>query len=388
MKGLPLLALRSVVHHRTQSIILVLCLAVTLTIPAGVALGLRAYESALVARADATPLVAGARGYRFDLVLAALAFRRADQPSITWGDARALGRDGEALVIPLHLMHTARGRPLVGTGPEYFELRGLHAARGTLPLVLGEAVLGADVSDELGLDVGDTITSDPTGLYDVASPGSLTMHVSGVLSRSGTADDHAVFVDVHTAWVVDGLLHGHAEATAVDPKLLLGRDAEHVAVGPALVEEQEVTERNLASFHLHGDPDACPLSALLLVPRDRKAATLLSARLGDDDRLVVLRPRDVVDELLAYVLRIEALVDGLLWSLGLATLLLVGLVLLLSVRLRRGEIATLRHLGAAPSTVVRLLALEVALLVLAALSLSGAVLAVGAAWLPDLARVV
>ena len=41
--------------------------------------------------------------------------------------------------------------PDIGTTPEYHEQRGLAVAQGTLPLVLGQAALGARTATMLGL---------------------------------------------------------------------------------------------------------------------------------------------------------------------------------------------------------------------------------------------
>ena len=35
------------------------------------------------------------------------------------------------------------------------------------------------------------------------------MRVTGVLAATGTADDEAVFADIKTAWLIEGLAHGH-----------------------------------------------------------------------------------------------------------------------------------------------------------------------------------
>ena len=37
------------------------------------------------------------------------------------------------------------------------------------------------------------------------------MQVVGVLEPSYTADDGAIFVDLKTAWVIQGLVHGHQD---------------------------------------------------------------------------------------------------------------------------------------------------------------------------------
>ena len=74
----------------------------------------------------------------------------------------------------------------------------------------------------------------------------------------------------------------------------------------------------------------------------------------------------VVDDLLAFVFRIKSVFDGLTAFLAVSTAALTALVMLLSVRLRRGEIDTLHRMGCSRYTVWKLVALELSLIVLCA----------------------
>ena len=374
MKGVWLLSLRHAQHHKGRTAIVAGALALALWLPAAVASLIARYEADLAARAAATPLLAGARGNRFDLTLAALSFRPSSVDPIPLSERAALSADGSAVAIPVSLRHTTRGLPLAGVGFEYFALRGLTPAAGTLPLRLGDCVLGAEAAHELGMGVGDRLSSDPPEIYDIAKPAALSMRVAGVLAPAGSADDHAVFVDITTVSVLDGLLHGHADAAAgaVDESLVLARDDETVLLSQALIEERTIDAENLASFHGHGDQGSLPLTAFVLLPRDDKAATILASRINAEGRWQVLRPTAVVDDLMAFVFRIKALFDTFAAVLGVSTALLVALILALSMRLRAAEIETLDRIGAGRGTVARLLACEVALVLGLAVLLAGA----------------
>ena len=186
MKGVGHLALRHALHHRGRTLILTLCVSVTVFLPLASAVLVHDYERALVARADATPLVAGARGNRFDLTLMALYFRASALPPIPFGELEPLRAGGEALAIPLHLRFTARGRPIAATSPEYYDVRGLRPERGTRPLRIGDALLGARVARELELGPGDALFSDQRELYDISKPPALKLHVCGVLAPRAT----------------------------------------------------------------------------------------------------------------------------------------------------------------------------------------------------------
>ena len=120
---------------------------------------------------------------------------------------------------------TARSRPIIGTTPDYFRQRGLAVRAGRLPILVGEAVLGATVARDLGLGPGDTLLSDYEKPYDISTTYPLKMHVSGVLAESGSPDDGAVFVDVKTAWVIEGIGHGHGIVHGIDAQGQLSAEA-------------------------------------------------------------------------------------------------------------------------------------------------------------------
>lgn len=364
------LSLRHLAYHRLRSGLVVACLAVVLAVPVAATLLLDRYDAGMRARAQATPLVLGPRGNRFDLVLASLYWRSGQLDSLPWEAFEDVADEPGIQAVPMHVGFSARGKPVIATGPEYFERRGLRPQEGGVPLLLGEATLGSDVAAALGLGPGDTLFTDPAGLYDLTRPSSLQLEIAGVFAPTGGPDDTAIFTDIKTAWVLLGLYHGHQEAgkaLADYPELELGRDEGHVALSGALVEYNRVGAAG-DSFHMHGDPAARPITAVLLWPSSAKAATLTKARVNAEDRWRVLAPVEIVDELLRVVLRAKRLFDSVTLLLALATVVLVALVLALSTRLRESELRTLDRIGCAPGTIPALVATEaLAILVLASL---------------------
>jgi putative ABC transport system permease protein len=386
MRGLWLLSWRHLAHHRLRTAILVVCIALATFLPITVQVLIARYESDLTARARATPMVAGARGNRFDLTLTALYFRHSRLDTVPYSDVAALGAGGQSTAIPIHARFTARGWPVVGTSPDYYRLRGLRAAAGTLPLRLGDVLLGSDVAAALALAPGGALFSDPTDLYDLAKPPTLKMRVCGVLPRTGTPDDGAVFVDVKTCWILEGIAHGHTEADKVDPAQVLTRQDRFIDVAPTLIPYHEVTDENIASFHVHADDSKLPLSAILVAPRDEKAGTLLKARLNASRTAQMVVPTAIIDELLHFVFRIKAVLDAFAIVLGATTLLLLILQLGLSMRLREREMATLHRIGCSPGAVAGLYATEIVLIVAFSVALAAGGVVLAQAAIPDLVR--
>ncbi|MCB9892774.1 MAG: hypothetical protein H6832_07335 [Planctomycetes bacterium] len=382
MRGVLRLASRRLVHAWKQNLILCFALALAFFVPLASTLVSKGFETKLRTRSERVPLVLGARGNRFDLTLAVLSHRDLALPPLERHEADELAKDGRAYVIPVGRRFRARGTPIVATTPDYFEVMGSSVARGTLPIQLGDCVLGAHVASRLALDVGARVFSDPTELYDLSKPPALEMLVTGVLRENGTADDDAVFVDIKTDWLLAGLFHGHEDARAIDEKLVMSEQDGERVLSKAVLEYQKVTDDNRDAFHIHGDPSKLPISAAIVVPKDDKQRTILEARLQTSRTLQLLKPADVIEELLDYVFGIKALVDGLALLIGISTVLLVGLVLSLTLRLRASETRSLQRIGVARGTIVRLWCLEHGALVVAALAL--AVLATWSvlSWIP------
>jgi putative ABC transport system permease protein len=254
---------------------------------------------------------------------------------------------------------------VVGTTLDYFDFRQLEILQGQMFALIGQCVLGAEAARTLNLGPGDTITSSPEAMFDIAGVYPLKMTIAGVLSESNSADDRAVFVDIQTAWIIGGLGHGHTDVTRTqDESVILKKDAANVTANAKLMQYQEITEDNIDSFHLHGDPADFPLTAVLAVPVDDKSATILQGRyLDTDNPYQIVRPAEVIDALLATIFKIRTVLDGIIVLVGFATLLSLVLVFSLSLRLREKEIDTIFKLGASRATVTCLLGAEISIII-------------------------
>ena len=150
MKHVLVLALRYLRFNKIKTVILVFSIAVAVFLPLAVNLLVRDYQRDLLARANATPLVAGAPGSRLDLVLHALYFRGKSAHDLVMADVNAINGSGLAMGLPILNKHEARGLPIVGTSLEYFDFRGLRVADGTGITRLGDCLLGATAAAKLG----------------------------------------------------------------------------------------------------------------------------------------------------------------------------------------------------------------------------------------------
>jgi len=365
-------------RHRGRNLLLLLCVCVTVLVPLLSRSLAARFESSLRARAAMAPLVVGAPGGRFDLVLAALYFRRTPIDTVTHARFEDIASDRRALAVPIHARFSANGYSIVATDISYFQRPGvaLPLHDGRLFTRLGEAVIGASVASELGLTPGGSIMSDLREAYDIAEASPVRLSIVGVLAPTGTSDDHAVFVDLETAWLLEGFSHGHDDAANIEREdLVIARQGGRVALSEALRTYQEVTEANADSFHVHGSRDEFPLTAILLYPRDERAATILEARLNAQAGVQAIVPATVVDELVSFVIRLRLVFDAISVVLAASTGALLALIVLLGSRLRADELRTLAEIGAPRRTGLVLVGGELLVLVLL-----GGVSAIAMSW--------
>ena len=355
------MAWRYLAHHKVKNVILVLSLALIIYLPIGLKVVVDQSAQSLTSRAERTPLIIGARGSPLELALNTLYFESGAPATVPYAEVQRVVEYGLATPIPLHTRFRVDQQPIVGTALDYFDFRQLSIADGRQMVMLGDCVLGATAAQRLGAVPGSSIVSSPESVFDLAGTYPLKMAVAGVLAPAGSPDDDAVFVDIRTAWVIEGLAHGHQDLSKPEAAAsVLTRTGSVVVANAAVVKYNEITPDNVDSFHFHGDTSGFPITAVIAVPRDAKASALLQGKyLGEDERLQVLRPLDVIDELIELVVSVRSYVVTAVVLVSLSTLFTTVLVFLLSLRLRRREILTMHRIGAARGRVRGILATEI-----------------------------
>ena len=346
--------------HRARSLTLIACLSLMAALPVGLHQMLEEGQQQMRARALSTPLLLTPSGSAVDTTLAVLNFSGRDLPTVSIGTLNALQDTGWGMTLPIFSRFKVQGQALIGVTLDYFDFRGLQLAAGDTLTLLGDCVLGAEAARALNRRIGDVLLTAPENLFDLAGVFPLKLHVAGVLAPSGTADDAAIFIDLKTSWILEGLGHGHSAPSKPGESTAGLSEAR-------LRTYTEITPDNIDSFHFHGDPNQYPITAGIIVPRDPRSSTLIKGRFVDQQSPVrLIEPRLVVQELMDSFFRITRLFDGVILAVSAATLLALGLVFSLSLRLRRREMETSRHIGCSRLFGVKLVLAELVLLLLAA----------------------
>jgi putative ABC transport system permease protein len=355
------LAWRYLAYHRVKTLVLVLAVAIIVFLPVGLDIIVSQSAEELTARAEATPLLIGAKGSPLELVLNSLYFESDTPEPMPFAEAERVEQSGLSQAIPLNTRFHAGNRPIVGTSLEYFAFRKLELSEGRLMAMMGECVLGAKAAAGAEGESSGYVLSSPESVFDLAGVYPLKMKVVGILKPTGKPDDFAVFVDVKTAWVIQGLAHGHEDLSRPEAaSQVLRKEGSRVIGNASLVEYNEITPDNVASFHFHGDPASFPITSLIVVPKDKKSSDLLRGRyLGDTERVQVVEPAAVMEDLLETVFTVRGYVMAAVIIVGVATLATMVLVFILSLQLRRREMETMVKIGGSRSRIRGLIAVEI-----------------------------
>jgi len=359
------LAYKYIAFHKTRSLVLIFSIGIIIYLPVGLKRLITESEEQMISRAESTPLIVGAKGSSTDLVINTLYFQQEKTDHITMQVVEKVNSTEFGYAIPILSMFSSRNFPIVGTDPDYFDFRQLELASGRWMSFVGECVIGSVAAERLDVNVGDSLVSSPENFFDLAGVYPLKMPIVGVLKASDSPDDQAIFVDIKTNWVIMGLGHGHEDLTNVnDPSIVLERDSSEVKAGAKLFMYNTINGDNLDSFHFHGDMSQYPLSSLIFISKDNKSETIFRGRFttGELSEQVII-PEQVVSNLLQSIFKIKEIFHTVFILVGMATVLILALIMALSIRLRKNEIHTMFTIGSSQGKVVEIIAFELVILV-------------------------
>ena len=262
--------------------------------------------------------------------------------------------------IPVSLGDSHKGYRVIGTTEQFYE-HFRFAESQALQLEAGnwfsgtfDAVVGAEVAEAMGYQPGEKIIlAHGAGDESFITHSDKPFEISGVLKRTGTPVDRAVYVGLKSIDVMhakfDGTAHGH---------------------DPLMAHAQHHHWHN-EEKHNRQTSNQSSLSAILVGLKSRSAAIAMQREINEYqlEALTAIMPGAVLVELwsmMNMVERILMIVSGLVVTLGLFSMLII---LMTSTNERRREMAILRSVGARPVHIFGLIMGEVIFLTLLALVL-------------------
>lgn len=366
MKQSFYLAIKYLIFYKFRTLVLVISIGLIIFLPIGLQRLITESEDQMLSRAEETPLVVGSKGSSTDLVINTLYFEQDEIEPIKLSKVTALNSTQLGYAIPILSVFKARKFPIVGTDLDYFSFRNLSLREGRNLQYVGECVIGSDVSEKLNLASGDHLISSPENFIDLAGVYPLKMKIVGVLNMSNTSDDRAVFTDLRTNWIIMGLGHGHQDLQKVnDPTLVLKRDSSKVTASSKVFMFNEINTENIESFHFHGSLEDYPITSILFVPNSLKSSTILRGRFeAKEFSEQIAVPTIVVENLLQTIFRIKHIFNMVFMLVGLATLIIIVLIVILTLRLRKDELYTMFTIGSSRFKTIEIVGFELLLMVL------------------------
>jgi putative ABC transport system permease protein len=208
------LAWKSLANRRFTAALTVLSIALSVTLLIGVERVRQEARASFANTISGTDLIVGARGGTVQLLLYSV-FRIGNATNnISWRSYQDLAAHPKvAWTVPLSLGDSHRGFRVLGTTPAYFEHyryardRGLVLASGRVFEDTYDAVLGSEVAEALGYELGSSIViAHGAGDVSFAQHDDHPFRVVGILEPTGTPVDRTVHVDlagieaIHADW--------------------------------------------------------------------------------------------------------------------------------------------------------------------------------------------
>jgi putative ABC transport system permease protein len=335
---LALLAWASLWNRRGTALLTVLTIAISTALLLAVDQVRTEARSSFASTVSGTDLIVGARTGGIQLLLYTV-FRIGEptyqefarRPEVAW-------------TVPIALGDSFRGYRVVGTTKDYFE-HFRYGARRALVFRAGrpfddlyDAVLGAEVAENLGLGLGSTlILAHGIGRVGITEHRDKPFTVVGILARTGTPVDRSVHVSLEGIEAI----HLDWQGGYFDPRRALSADAARAA---------DLTPKQITAFFVG-------LKSKVAAFGLQRAVNTYRA-----EPLTAILPGATLQQLwslLAVAERALLLIAAMVVVAGLLGMLAV---LLATLSQRRREMAILRSVGARPVHVLGLLVLESGLL--------------------------
>jgi putative ABC transport system permease protein len=348
MSALLKIALKSALNRRGTLSLVLLSIALATTLLLTLERLRTDIRESFSLSVSGTDLVVGARTSPIQLMLYAVFRVGGATNTISMDSVQAVAQHrAVAWVVPLALGDSHRGRPVLGTSTTYFEryaygdqqklvLAEGRAFAGTLD-GLYEAVIGAEVAQSLGYQIGQKIVLAHGNAGVLAREhADKPFTVVGILARTGTPVDRTVHVSleaieaIHLDWAGGAPIPG-------------------MTIAPEHARKFDLTPKQV--------------TAALVGLKNRVAVFNVQRFVAgyEGEALLAVLPGVALDELWAVVGPGEQALLAISALVALVSLASLVAVVLAGLNERRRELAVLRAVGAGPRHVLLLLAAEGAL---------------------------
>ncbi len=255
-------------------------------------------------------MIIGPSGSSTQLAMNTMFFTEKPLGTISYEYVEELQKDTRVnKVVPFTMGDSYNSAKIVGTTADFLE--GKELSEGEMYKEKFQCVVGSAVAEKYSLEIGsELITSH--GLSEGGhSHESTPLTVVGILKQTKTAYDNVIFTPVETVWAT----HDHSDEAEAD------HDEEH--------EEGE-----------HGE-----VCAILVKSKSFNAYSQLSAQYGENSKLLVINPSEVLREVLDNVDMSTQIVYILCIIILIMNIFIISVITLLNMYDSKKEISLMRLIG-------------------------------------------
>ncbi|MCZ8530997.1 ABC transporter permease [Alteromonas sp. PRIM-21] len=367
---LSTIAIESLKRRKTTAILTLLSITISISLLLCVDIIRSQVKTSFTRTVSGVDLIVGAPSGQLNLLLSSVFNIGTPTKGIEYKSVASLKSNKQvSWLIPLSLGDTHRGFRVVGTTNSFFDhfkygdMQSLQLSDGatfTQPL---STVVGADIAESLGYEVGDKIIiSHGLGSVSFNNHDDHPFTISGILDKTGTPVDKAVYV------TLQGLEEAHT-GPKHSPTSMLGRKSSNKSTADEHEHDEHTGEHETYNSEAFA-PES--VSVVMLGLKHRVTALQLQYQINQSKKepLMAILPGMALAELWQIMGNVESLLLGLSGLIVICALIGLATMLLATMRERYQEIAVLRTIGAGPFTLLLLIQIEAMLLTMLSALLS------------------
>ncbi len=288
---------------------------VVISIVISACVGLLAYnvaqqvDSGFKTTAGYYDMIIGPSGSSTQLAMNTMFFTEKPLGTISYDYVEKLEKDMRVnKVVPFTMGDSYNAAKIVGTTADFLD--GKDIKDGTMFTEKFQCVIGAAVAEKYSLTVGSQLITSHGLTGEGHAHESNPLAVVGILKETKTAYDNVIFTPVETVWAT----HNHSEEN-----------------------HDEHEEKN---HEHHGD-----VCAILVKSKSFNAYSQLSAEYGENSKLLVINPSEVLREVLENVDMSTTIVYILCIIILIMNIFIISVITLLNMYDSKKEIALMRLIG-------------------------------------------
>ena len=237
-------------------------------------------------------------------------------------------------VVPFTMGDSYNGAKIVGATADFLE--GKEIDEGEMYTEKFECVIGSAVAEKYGLTLGSTlVTSHGLTEGGHAHEGN-PLTVVGILATTKTAYDNVIFTPCETVWAT----HDHSDEESEEAEHTEAHEDEEPEEHAHTNEDTHSHQQSADTQSEHGE-----VCAILVKSKSFNAYSQISAEYGENSKLLVINPSEVLREVLENVDMSTQIVYALCIIILIMNIFIISVITLLNMYDSKKEIALMRLIG-------------------------------------------